>query len=1056
VSRIFDFVVSAENLNWAWQKARRLYRMADGVYDIAEVSAFELNLENELESIQKAFRSLSYKLAPLVLLPQPKKSDAQGNPQMRQSFHVAVRDQVAWIAIANAIGPHLDSKMPAWSYGHRLYKAAWYETEGSQHRLEVGPYRHSSGQLYRRFKHSWPLFRRHVSLTARAMANGLDNQEQLDASERNALHFAERPTYLDEGFWPKTEGHQLYYASIDLERFYPSTTIEAVLRGIRENLDRYEQEHELQALLARMLSFTIGTQRSAYLRNPICQPETRPGAFRGIPTGLMVAGFLSNVAMLPLDLAISARVQERRRVAHFRFVDDHVVLAYRFEDLVDWIRAYKNDLAAFSVGPAISDKKYSPPNLAGVINADASTEAADAVKAQCEIDGLRPAKLMTKTLALVSDLAGAGFEIMPDHAREQRLSELEWLLLANLPDDEIRSDTRAAFAAGRISALVPMSFDHSIELLESHRRLSDLQAKPQVNRELIAEAQSIANQQRRSQANSDRRRLNHYFKLLLQAFHDHPDKPRLFIRALDYCRTTGQRGTPELLKWIVSELETRAKRPLATYLGPLAIQTIARHIVTAAFDMSDYHLLERQRRAARSYLISLTRKPTQLLLRQILALEEDTFAGVASRNALLAAVSYASDAIEHERSKLKMQALAAFLGAPSLTTASSQWLARTGSPISVWVHWLDSIRPDREFGPGLAWQLSRDSHDPSDLFDRNSLRKGPQQMSLQGSAFWSEYPRFLDISDAGWLLEQRRSEYPIRISEASKPSSVFRKIVSHTRALERSGGLSLEDWVSLIRELPSDDPRVGEWTALEIIRQLVASVEIFPTGRLETLDELHPSNVMVPASWREPKPPGNFTFPRWTWESWKQITRQKVSSVAIVKSPISDFRRDLTDLDLDSDPEHLWLKRLRGIGLLLLGLCSRNLALPAAWNIRGAERDVGRYVRARLEEATISSRTQGIIEAALLSRSIETALIRFNPKMFFGFRKSETVNDTATDPPLISDVQTLLNEIRTAQIVLERRQISVLHHAPRQLVPMNVFQLTRVATPLDMFPDDQE
>ncbi len=297
---------------------------------------------------------------------------------------------------------------------------------------------------------------------------------------------------------------------------------------------------------------------------------------------------------------------------------------------------------------------------------------------------------------------------------------------------------------------------------------------------------------------------------------------------------------------------------------------------------------------------------------------------------------------------------------------------------------------------------------------------------------------------------------PGRFKETSRPSSLFRKIVSHTHALERSGGHSLEDWVVLITELPSDDPRGGEWTALEIIRQLVASVEIFPTGKLEILDELHPSNIMVPTSWREPNPPGKFTFPRWTWESWRQIVREKAPSVAIVKSPISDFRRDLTESNPDLDPDHLWLRRLRGIGLLLLGLCSRNLALPAAWNIRGAERDVGKFVRARLEEATISSRTQSIIEAALLSRSVETALIRFNPQIFFGSRKSETVNDTATDPPLISDIQALLKEIGTAQVVLERRQISVLHHAPRQLVPMNVFQLTRVATPLDMFPDDQE
>src|SRR5258705_13735897 len=95
--------------------------------------------------------------------------------------------------------------------------------------VKFGDYRHSGGNLYRRFKHSWPLFRRHVSLSARAMANGLRDHEQLDASEKHALSFAERPPYLDEGFWPTGRGSQLYYASLDLEKFYPSVTTSAVL-----------------------------------------------------------------------------------------------------------------------------------------------------------------------------------------------------------------------------------------------------------------------------------------------------------------------------------------------------------------------------------------------------------------------------------------------------------------------------------------------------------------------------------------------------------------------------------------------------------------------------------------------------------------------------------------------------------------------------------------------------------------------------------------------------------------------------------------------------------
>jgi hypothetical protein len=109
-----------------------------------------------------------------------------------------------------------------------------------------------------------------------------------------------------------------------------------------------------------------------------------------------------------------------------------------------------------------------------------------------------------------------------------------------------------------------------------------------------------------------------------------------------------------------------------------------------------------------------------------------------------------------------------------------------------------------------------------------------------------------------------------------------------------------------------------------------------------------------------------------------------------------------------------------------------------------------------LENATISSRTQGIIEAALLSRSAETAFILFNPRMFFGNRPMQAVNDTRTDPPLIANVQTLLHELSIAQSVLAGRQISVLDHAARQLIPMNVFQLTRSAVPLDGLVDDTE
>lgn len=131
--------------------------------------------------------------------------------------------------------------------------------------------------------------------------------------------------------------------------------------------------------------------------------------------------------------------------------------------------------------------------------------------------------------------------------------------------------------------------------------------------------------------------------------------------------------------------------------------------------------------------------------------------------------------------------------------------------------------------------------------------------------------------------------------------------------------------------------------------------------------------------------------------------------------------------------------------MLLLGLVSQDFRLPAYWNVRGLEGDINGFVRRQLEEIAVSSRTQGIIEAALLPRSLETASILDSPWAFYGERKVSEINDTRSDPPFIADLDVLVREITQAQSTLEARQISVLNHAPRQLIPMNISQLAGTA-----------
>lgn len=99
----YERLLLPENLNYAWQKAKNLYRMADGYSDNAELAEFELDLERRLLAIQRQFERGIYRLNPLRPLPRPKKIDINGVPIDRQYYHATVDDQVAWIAVVNAL-----------------------------------------------------------------------------------------------------------------------------------------------------------------------------------------------------------------------------------------------------------------------------------------------------------------------------------------------------------------------------------------------------------------------------------------------------------------------------------------------------------------------------------------------------------------------------------------------------------------------------------------------------------------------------------------------------------------------------------------------------------------------------------------------------------------------------------------------------------------------------------------------------------------------------------------------------------------------------------------
>jgi hypothetical protein len=293
-----------ENLHMAWAKVRRYYITTDAWYDELAVAEFEANLESELTCIRDQFLRGTYSLSPLVPLPQPKKADPNGNPRVRQAFWVRVRDQVAWTAFANVIGPILEEKMPTWSYGNRLYRTVWYDTVDLHPVSRFGPFRSSDGLLYRRFQHSWPLYRRHIYLTIRAMSlKKYQTEIELSDADRRALRAEQQRTrrlpYLRNDFW-KNPVRNPYWVSLDLEKFYPSLHTSTIASNIREHCQ--DTSDIAGTLLDDLLRFRVDPAGWSQGEMEKMRLKSKAADFPHIPTGLMVAGFLANVAMLQVPI----------------------------------------------------------------------------------------------------------------------------------------------------------------------------------------------------------------------------------------------------------------------------------------------------------------------------------------------------------------------------------------------------------------------------------------------------------------------------------------------------------------------------------------------------------------------------------------------------------------------------------------------------------------------------------------------------------------------------------------------------------------------------------
>jgi hypothetical protein len=1077
----YDRLLLPENLNYAWLKAKRLYQSFDGYIDTGELAAFEIGLERNLLDIRRQFERGSYRLKKLRPLPRPKKV-SEGNPVDRQYYHIAVEDQVAWIAVVNALGPELDKRMPAWSYGNRLYRPAWYDrTEESVSTLEIGPYRHASGQLYRRFQHSWPLFRRHVALTSRLMvAKGELRPEDMDEGDQLAAASAKREQliYFNSGFWsPEVKTgtkKELYHASIDLKQFYPQLSIEAVLTGL--NSVDSAADARMQTLLTDMLRFRLDFSDMPESIYQSVEPRFLKRNVRGIPTGLFVAGFLANAAMLPIDSAVEQELLVRKSIAHFRFVDDHTIIAYDFDALCDWIAWYESLLAAHAIGAEINKEKYDPPSLGrwmtrrkkvGASGEPMSEQAKKNLNAlrskavnETRLDGKNPTKLMTKTLAQVSAIAATDIHILDDEDLEERLKMLEWLLLADIPEREIRPDTRAAFAAGQIATLAPLLVQEGDGLVDVARHLAELRSrKPDPERstsderdqyeKLLNELETQKRGYLRAHEDGEKSFLSRCLSLLLQAFREHPGKARLFYRIHQFCRVTGYKGLREIAGWI-KETRDDGKATWADYYSGLSLQILARGILAATRQLQTPDTQRSEIKAALQHIKDV--EDIDLSVFCVPREREAWFHAVGRKEfgvALLQTAEILSDRTDWGLSAERLKAIARVCIPVTVGASAQEWQAGTGWTSGVWAHRAEDIIGDGA-SPSAAWLAFNAFFAFERRTDAQAARRYPEFFPESG---WTQLLQAADPppeSDSGWLREVIGADFAKRQAAMASRKAAF---IRAARAVEPApkGWMTIEEWTHSVRDCSPFDPRRSEWTALEIVAQLVGRVESID-GDETMLDRLHSNNVLLPRRWIADFACDSDST-EVSWETWRKFAQSTENDQAILRGPstcLVDYRYAVNNKTGIPLPESE--KRLVAVGRLLLGLLRNNHAAPRTWNLRGNEQ-ILRLPRARwLDALAISSPTLLLVEGCLSARSAETRSIAREPQ-YFGWRDGEVANDAEFDPPLLFGTTALQKEIRRAQKILEENQLAVTMNQPRQLIPFRLSDFAATADDAEVYGD---
>lgn len=1007
-----EAICNLENFKWAWNKVKRNLLTVEPNYNEVELFAFELKLEDNLTTIIDAIKAKTYNTKQIhpIAVPKPFKDE---KPQTRQLFAISLEDQLVWIAILNIIGPLIDNQMPFWSYGSRLYKSLFKIDD----RWIEEFYQNSSGKIYRTWNQSWPLFRKHVGITAKLMGSV---KPIFDEEEHKAINDNEKSkninTFLKRSYWSdKGTSDAIFWANLDLTKFFQSIEAETIEQNIESYLKNIHIEglDDVLSLIKKCLKFKVNVTdwindldvinlSNLEVKNDIIE-------YSGIPTGLIVGGFLANISMKNVDERINEYLR-LEKLSIFRYVDDFTILSSNFDLLIKTVHKITEFVEQGNPEVKLNTGKTKPIEFAELLHENNDIVKRDILEKiainVCKIDPAYPKPLMTKTLNELSMISKTNFDLLDNNEQKRLINELIRFTVVDLPDEEIKKETLLSFSIQKLMNFVPkLSIDIILEdttflkLYKLYQRKAETEIEfGKLNRFIKCEPtfieQCIANKNKLSYKEitnnkgllGQRRVINHtlytsknkklkYYEnisvLIERTVFENFSKLKLWSKLIRFYRICGLKKLDHLkkeLSKISPKLDSRAYTFLLSYISRI----IAYEVLTAYSILQSNYSKNEQRFNAKRFIIDFKR-----------------FNG------------FDYDASQQGYQFHKDMTFYNYIR----SLVMSDFLLKSDN------HVLNSDN----YSKYLLWYY----------------RKVVIQINL---------------------VEITPEEFKCLLKKDSKFYNDFDSIINKitlkiNHKLDRRSHIYLEDWIVFTKNCKDSsvytkhneyeyrfDIRLSEWMALKIVLQIIDLIiskeNPDPSSLLISINDIsnqtesdlliNPQNILIPASWIK-KDCSDID-----WKDWeKKLKKNPITHIHRTDNRTyrGNFKSFLSSSDQNSN-------YIYSLGLILADLLSMNLDYPKAVTINSDNRITFHQLTEKLSDAVVSSYTLSIIESCLSVKNKEKKLIQSIPKFKF------IVDEIDFSDLAINNIDELKNSILAAIKELECYQISIYNLQYRQIVPL--------------------